>query len=428
MEKQTQNSKRGRFLLALPVLVFPFLTLIFWSLGGGKGNEAGAEPLAKGLNAQLPGAKNKAEPIDKMGFYSLAEKDSLDRQKQKKSDPYYMTPVIPLDEVEENSLPDYTAGTYRSSGSAGSSGGNKTRDQEAKVYEKLNALQAAINQPEEAPPVKTRENPVVGSDRGLGGDVDRLEKMMQMMNSGNDQEDPEMEKINGMLERILDLQHPERVKEKIRKSSSENKGNVYPVSVSDYDDPVTLMDRKANPSPFMLSNASSGFYSLDDQDAGVLQENLAIQAVVHETQTIVNGSTVKLRLLQDVFISGVLIPKDNFVFGIANLNGERLQISLSSLRYGNSLFPIDLVVYDIDGLAGIAIPGAVTRDVAKQSGERALQGFGITTMDPSLGAQAASAGIELTRNLVSRKVKIIRVQVKAGYQVLLYDNKQKQVK
>lgn len=87
---------------------------------------------------------------------------------------------------------------------------------------------------------------------------------------------------------------------------------------------------------------------------------------------------------------------------------------------------MQLSVYDMDGMDGIYIPGAITRDVAKQSADRAIQGIGLTTLDPSLGAQAASAGIEAARDLISKKVKLVKVTVKAGYQVLLRDEKQKQ--
>jgi hypothetical protein len=80
----------------------------------------------------------------------------------------------------------------------------------------------------------------------------------------------------------------------------------------------------------------------------------------------------------------------------------------------------------MDGLSGIHIPGAITRDVAKQSADRSMQTIGLTSLDPSWQAQAAGAGIEAAKTLVSRKVKLIKVTVKAGYQVLLRDEKQKQ--
>jgi hypothetical protein len=37
-------------------------------------------------------------------------------------------------------------------------------------------------------------------------------------------------------------------------------------------------------------------------------------------------------------------------------------------------------------------------------------------------------GIEAAKSLLSKKVKLIKVVVKAGYQVLLYDEKQKNLK
>uniref|UniRef100_UPI0013D45FFD conjugative transposon protein TraM n=1 Tax=Escherichia coli TaxID=562 RepID=UPI0013D45FFD len=76
---------------------------------------------------------------------------------------------------------------------------------------------------------------------------------------------------------------------------------------------------------------------------------------------------------------------------------------------------------DMDGLPGIHIPGAITRDVAKQSADSGLQLMELTSVDPSLKAQAAAAGISSVKSLMSRKVKQVKVLVKAGYRVLLKD-------
>ena len=154
------------------------------------------------------------------------------------------------------------------------------------------------------------------------------------------------------------------------------------------------------------SSTQNGFYSFTDETAESNNQN-AIEAVIHETQTLVNGSTVKLRLVNDIYINGVFIPKNNFIFGITQLTGERLGITVHTIRYRNSLFPVDLLVYDMDGMDGIHIPGAITRDVAKESADRSLQGIGYTSLDPSIGAQAASAGIEAAKTLLGKKIKLI---------------------
>ena len=133
----------------------------------------------------------------------------------------------------------------------------------------------------------------------------------------------------------------------------------------------------------------------------------------------VNGAVLKLRLLNDVYVNGSLIPKGNFVFGIASLNGERLEVEVSSIRCNQSIYPVKLKVYDIDGLPGIYIPGAITREIAKQSADNSLQLMELSTMDPSFKAQATAAGIGAAKNLLSKKVKLVKVFVKANYKILL---------
>ena len=96
--------------------------------------------------------------------------------------------------------------------------------------------------------------------------------------------------------------------------------------------------------------------------------------------------------MNDLYINGSLIPKGNFVFGIASLNAERLEVEINSIRYNQSLYPVKLSVYDIDGLPGIYIPGAITRDAAKQSADNTLQLMELSTMDPSFKGSGCNRG------------------------------------
>jgi len=54
----------------------------------------------------------------------------------------------------------------------------------------------------------------------------------------------------------------------------------------------------------------------------------------------------------------------------------------------------------------------------------AIQSYDPMSYDPSLGAQAATAGIAMAKGLFSKKVKLIKVTVKAGYSVLLLNANQ----
>ncbi len=431
MEKKTQSPKilrQRKFLLVLPLLVLPFMTLMFWSFGGGKVENTKAQPLMnKGFNMKLPDAYLKDDkPLDKMSYYDKAASDSAKMKELMKNDPNYKR----HGSLKVNMINNQTfQGGALITSPYGS--GISQDSNEIKVYRKLAELDEAMNRSANPTMVQkndtsynrsknTQMNPV---------DIDRLEQMMHSMNQPEG-EDPELLQLNGMLEKILDIQHPDRVQEKIRQTSETQKGQVFAVSATGKETPVSLLDN-TNDSRIGMKITSinqsqqNGFYSLDESALTDDSQN-AIQAVIHETQTIVSGSTVKLRLVNDVYINGIFIAKDNFVFGEATLNGERLGIKINSIHYQNSLFPVQLSVYDMDGMNGIYIPGAITREVAKQSADRTIQGIGMTTLDPSLGVQAASAGIEAARDLISKKVKLVKVTVKAGYQVLLRDEKQKQ--
>jgi conjugative transposon TraM protein len=394
---ENKNVRKRKAMLILPLLVIPFLTLAFWAMGGGKGEkEKQRDP--SGLNMQLPNAHLKDDKGEnKLSFYDAAEKDSAKFREEIKNDPLFQIPA-----PKDTGLLKY---------------GNKTIDlkpdnykdpNEEKVYAKLAQLNQQLNNNASIP----KENPgqlEVSSVKKE--DVDRLEGLMQHVNkdSGND---PEMEQLNGMMEKILDIQHPERVKDTIKEKSPPNRElfsvNRQPVQAS-----LTLIDT------IVKKDSSVGFYGLESET--VSEKQNAIEAIVHENQVLVSGAVIKLRLLNDITINGTHIPKDNFVFGTSSLNGERLEIEIHSIRYNNSLFPVNMEVYDMDGLPGIYIPGAITRDVAKQSADNGLQTAGVTSMDPSLTGQATAVGINAAKTLLSKKAKLVRVFVKAGYKILLKD-------
>ncbi len=413
MEKQVQSPEMKRqrnFLMILPCLILPFLTLLFWSLGGGKVNGTTIQTQMEGLNTELPGANfSKEKPLDKMSYYVHAASDSAKLNELKKNDPYYS-------QSGSGSTGDPPSFDSNTSHSADYSHRNMDPN-ETKVYQKIEQLNAAMNNP---PNKKADFNSKYGQAQEPDkASLVKLEHMMQAMNESSSP-DPEMQQINSLMENILDLQHPERVQEKLRKTSELKVGQVYAISKGRAKDPLTTLEAKNG-----IADQKNGFYSFDTPLLSGDAQN-AVSAVVHENQTIVDGSTVKLRLTDDIYVNGVLIPKDNFIYGLASLKGERLTMHIDGIQYLNSLYPVSLSVYDLDGLDGIYIPGAISRDVGKSTADRSLQNIGITTLDPSLGAQAAGAGIEAAKSIFSKKVKLVKVMVKAGYQVLLKDDKQNQ--
>lgn len=401
MEKKQHSAKflkKRKLMMMLPLLVLPFLTMAFWALGGGTSSAENAKEQRAGLNLQLPDAQLKDESgFDKLRFYEQAADDSAKLKEALKNDPYYRNDL----EAVATSYNPLNTSTYDKS-----SVDENTR----RVYSKLDELNQQLNQPAQQT-VPSRKS-VYSSE-----DVDRLGEMMQVMNSPSEK-DPEMEQINSMLDKIMDVQHPARVKERLKEKSLKHKSHVYRVN-GNAGLGETIMVKDSVPRKF-----ENKFYSEINKPLSDLDQSPNVTAVIHETQTLVAGSTVKLRLTSDVYIKGILIPSATFVFGTATLQNERLLITISSINYRNNLLPVLLSVHDIDGVAGVYIPGSINRDVAKQSADQSLSSVELVSMDPSLQAQAAVAGIGAAKTLLSKKVKLVKVTVKAGYKVLLKDENQ----
>ena len=432
--------QKRKFFMVLPLLVLPFLTMIFWALGGGQGVPAQATAMdMTGLNLSLPDAHfDEKEIWDKLSLYEIAERDSAKYEEARESDPYF--DLIAFKSQQE--LKPQTD-TIKKDSRLIDSFRQKERlaadPNEDRVNKKLQELYAEINKTP-VPPATSRtannqqRSANVPSDPQFTEDVDRLEKMMEMMQGGNES-DPEMQQIESVLEKILDIQHPERVKEKLKGQTIQQHENAFSVETVNANDNISFIpqmpvSQSADGTPdssmstqalFISRPVQNAFYGLED-DIQVQQEaGNAIEAIIHDTQELVAGATVKMRLLNEVTINGKVIPKDQFIYGTCGINGERLTIEINSIRSANSLLPVSLSVYDLDGMEGIYIPGAITRDAAKQAGDDALQNIQMMSLDPSIGQQAASAGIEAAKGLLSKKTKLIKVTVKAGYKILLMD-------
>jgi hypothetical protein len=110
------------------------------------------------------------------------------------------------------------------------------------------------------------------------------------------------------------------------------------------------------------------------------------------------------------------------------LNGERLTVDITSIQFNNSIYPVALSLYDVDGLEGIYVPGAIARDAAKKSSGQTLQEVQLNSLDPSLEVQAASVGIEAAKGMLTKKTRLIQVTAKAGYKVFLVNNNMKSSK
>ncbi|PRY03679.1 conjugative transposon TraM protein [Pontibacter ummariensis] len=444
-----ESLRKRRFLLVLPLLVLPFLTMAFWALGGGAGTAARASQAAKGLNLQLPEPQFKKGESSKLGLYQQARRGL---QKQQRTNGQHFLHRLGLAPAEEKGTGD-ALGNLAPGTPAGAPGktalafGLAQQDpNEEKINERLSRLTQLVSQEDALPQTRQKTKaagtPFAKSDDRFSQDVAKLETMMRTMGGGNGgaAADPEIQQLEGVLERILDIQHPERVKEKRMEKSLENQEQVFAVQATSQGPAITLLHQATSPyssestlrtvprtsAPAPPSRALNAFYSLHlspHQNMPEQQGNI-LEAAVHETQTLLAGATVKLRLLQDVYLGGRLLPAGSLLHGTCQIRGERLTIAVTSIRSGNSLLPVSLAAYDLDGMEGLSIPGAAIGDAARQGAGRAIsQSLQLPSLSPSLGAQAMGAGLDAARGLLSKGTRQVKVTVRAGHHLLLRDQK-----
>jgi phage-related protein len=69
------------------------------------------------------------------------------------------------------------------------------------------------------------------------------------------------------------------------------------------------------------------------------------------------------------------------------------------------------------------VPEAITADAAKDGAVSGVDGMEFMSMDESMGAQAATAGINAAKGLFSKKIKRIKAKLKNGHPLLLRINR-----
>ncbi|EOR96259.1 Conjugative transposon protein TraM [Arcticibacter svalbardensis MN12-7] len=416
-----QFLRQRKFYLMLPLLILPFLTLAFWALGGGKNPEImGSQQSVSGFNHELPPAQLGDKQLDKMSLYEQAKKDSM---KSKVSGGGVLGQLSAFSETNDaldSEMPREKASPALAT---------QPDAQESRIRLKLQQINQEISKSPETVSSDQGVKKVAAADPDFTRNVDRLESLMQNMGK-EDGQDPEMKQINDVMEKILDIQHPERVQQRIRDKSVKNGTQAFPVQAFSEQPEITLLEAKeVQPDSAGIYSASSlgvysGFYGLEDVASAGVGAGLAVEAMIAEDQKLTTGASVKIQLLTDMYVKGIQVPSGGFLYGICSLTGDRLMISISSLLTGTTILPVSLSVYDLDGLPGIGVPGVMGMDAAKQGTEQAMQGLELSALDPSLTAQVANAGIQTAKGLFRKKMKQVKVDIRAGYHVLLVNNNQ----
>ena len=161
-------------------------------------------------------------------------------------------------------------------------------------------------------------------------------------------------------------------------------------------------------------------------------EHKLIRAIVDEDVKAVDGSRVRLRLLDDIDVGDRTIAKGNYLY--CTLNGfgqQRVKGSVKSILVNDELVKVNLSIYDTDGLEGLYVPKSsfseTTKDIVSGTVSQNMNiNDGSTTSSTGRwGMQALQNAYQKAANALSKNIRKNKVKVKYGTQVYLINSKEK---
>lgn len=109
------------------------------------------------------------------------------------------------------------------------------------------------------------------------------------------------------------------------------------------------------------------------QQASMPSSNTLFKACIHGDQTVVTGSTVRMRMLEDAVVCGMKIPANTLFYGVATLGANRLEVVVNNLKVGNTISPVSFVIFDNDAMEGLNLPNNMKAQAAKRMQQGLVQ-------------------------------------------------------
>ncbi|MBS7320727.1 MAG: conjugative transposon protein TraM [Myroides sp.] len=193
---------------------------------------------------------------------------------------------------------------------------------------------------------------------------------------------------------------------------------------------VSALYREPTDSAFLADwneTRNRGFYTAGSTQQ-IVQPKNSIKACVHDEQTVVGETGVRLRLLEAAQTPNRTIPKGTIVTANAKFQTGRLQLKITSIELEGNIIPVDITIYDLDGQQGLYVPYSPEMNALTEMAGNMSQNTGTSVMlTQSAGQQVAA---DLSRGVVqgisgyfAKKVKTPKVTLKAGHQVFLVTKK-----
>ena len=174
---------------------------------------------------------------------------------------------------------------------------------------------------------------------------------------------------------------------------------------------------------------SSDYFNTLAKDA---REPKLIQAIIDEDIKAVDGSRVRLRLLDDIEINESVVKRGTYLYAtVSGFSSGRVKGTIGSILVDDELVKVSLSLYDTDGMEGLYVPNSQFRETSKDVASGAMSGsmsMNTGTYGNSLaqwGMQAVNNAYQKTSNAISKAIKKNKVKLKYGTFVYLVNGREK---
>ena len=135
---------------------------------------------------------------------------------------------------------------------------------------------------------------------------------------------------------------------------------------SDHDKPEIVQVQKAQVIP------STSFNTIQAK-----KENRFIQAIIDEEIKVYPGSRVRIRLLETIQAGDHKLEKGAYLYAtVTSFKPQRIELAISSVLADGNIIPVDLNIYDNDGLPGLYVPASQFREFTKEVASNSMAGQG----------------------------------------------------
>ena len=165
-----------------------------------------------------------------------------------------------------------------------------------------------------------------------------------------------------------------------------------------------------------IRQSSDYFHTVSENDP---QPNL-IKAIVDENVKAVDGSRVRLRLLDDVQVGSVTLPKGSYIYAVmSGFSSQRVKGTVKSLLLYDEIVRVSLSLYDTDGLEGLYVPASSFRETARDVASGAASS-NMSLNQGSYGNSLSQWGMQAVQNAYTRTTSAVGKAIRKNSAQLKY--------